>query len=345
MLAAVLYGPDRLEVTDYPNPSIGEEEILVKVKAAAICGTDLRIITGKKTRGVRYPSVIGHEFSGEIVAAGKKVTQFQPGEGVAIAPIIPCRNCFYCRTGLENVCANRQAIGYEFDGGFAEYVRIPAIALASGNIFHLPLKVSFEEAALLEPLSCCLNGQRKVGVGAGDTVLIIGSGPIGLMHLMLAKAKGARKIVVSELSVSRRRLALEAGADIVIDPRVEALTEVARRETEMGFDVAIMAVGVPGLVNDTLKAVRKGGRVSLFAGFPEGETSIIEANTIHYNEIIVTGASASTRQDFIQAMLLIDSGKINLKQLISHRFALKDITQALEVARSAEGLKVIIEPY
>ncbi|GFN22676.1 zinc-dependent dehydrogenase [Thermanaeromonas sp. C210] len=344
MLAAVLYGPGHLEVTDYPEPVIGDEEILVKVGTAAICGTDLRIIAGKKTRGVRYPSVIGHEFAGEVAAVGAGVKDFKPGQGVAVAPIIPCRNCLYCRTGLENVCANRQALGYEFDGGFAEYVRIPAVALASGNVFHLPPGVSPEEAALLEPLSCCLNGQRKVGVGAGDAVLIMGSGPIGLMHLMLARAKGAGKIVVSELSARRRRLALEAGADVVVDPAEMSLAEVARRETDMGFDVAIMAVGVPGQVNDVFKAVRKGGRVSLFAGFPEGETSVIDANTIHYNEILVTGASASTRQDFIQAMHLVKAGRIDLKQLISHRFALKDIAQALEVARSGEGLKVIIEP-
>jgi len=343
MLAAVLYGPGKLEVASYPDPEIAQGEILVKVKAASICGTDLRIIAGKKTRGVRYPSIIGHEFSGVVAAVGNEVENFKPGDRVAIAPIIPCRNCFYCLSGLENICINRKAIGYEFDGGFAEYVRIPAIALASGNVFQIDSKVSFKEAALLEQLSCCLNGQRKIGVGLGDTVLVIGAGPIGLMHVMLAKAKGARKVAVSEPNEKRRLLALELGADLVIDPRTETLNDVSCRETDMGFDIAIMAIGIPTIVNDVLKVVRKGGKVSLFAGFAEGQTSIIDSNIIHYNEIVVTGASASTRQDFTQAMLLSDSYKINLKQLISHSFTLDKMTEALEVARSAEGLKTIIE--
>lgn len=343
MLAAVLYGPGKLEVTNYPDPEIGQGEILVKVKAASICGTDLRIIAGKKTRGVRYPSIIGHEFSGVVAVVGKEVKDYKLGDRVAIAPIIPCRNCFYCLSGLENICINRKAIGYEFDGGFAEYVLIPAIALASGNVFQFNSKISFKEAALLEQLSCCLNGQRKVGVGLGDTVLVIGAGPIGLMHVMLAKVKGARKIVVSEPNEKRRLLALELGADIVIDPRTETLNEVSRRETEMGFDVAIMAIGISTIVNDVLKVVRKGGKISLFAGFPEGETSIIDSNIIHYNEIVVTGASASTRQDFIQSMSLLDSDKIRLKHLISHSFILKNMTDALEAARLAEGLKIVIE--
>jgi len=343
MLAAVLYGPGQLEVTNYHDPEISDGDILVKVQVASVCGTDLRIISGKKTRGVRYPSVIGHEFSGIVASVGKEVKNFKPGNRVAIAPIIPCRNCFYCRTGFENVCVNRKAIGYEFDGGFAEYVLIPEISLACGNVYHIDSGINFKEAALLEQLSCCLNGQRKVGVALGDTVLIIGAGPIGLMHVMLAKASGASKIVVSELNENRRLQALELGADKVIDPTAETLSEVSHRETEMGFDVAILAIGISTIVNDILKVLRKGGRISLFAGFPEGETSTIDSNIIHYNEIFVTGASASTRQDFVQAMLMLNSNKINLNKLISHSFTLKNMISALEVARSAEGLKTIIE--
>lgn len=344
MLAAILYGPNRLELTEIERPAIGDDEILARVLAAAICGTDFRIVSGKKTRGIHYPSIIGHELSGEVVEVGKKVLEFKPGDRIGIAPIVPCRKCLYCRIGLENVCANRQAIGYEFDGGFAEYVRIPAVALESGNVVHLPDSIDFEEAAILEPFACCINGQKKANVSAGDTVLVIGAGPIGLMHLMLAKARGARKVVSSELFEGRRRLAAKLGADRVVDPAVESLIDVAKKETEMGFDVAIMAVGVKDLVSDVLKTVRKGGRVSLFAGFPEGDTSVIDPNVIHYNEIIVTGASSSTRQNFIEAMQMVEYGMVNLKQLISHRFSLREINKAFDVAKSAEGVKILIEP-
>ena len=195
MKAAVLRGPNDLALTTIATPQAGAGDLVLRVRAATVCGTDLRILTGKKTKGVRFPSVIGHEFAGVVVEAGADVVGWRVGDRVCVDPVVPCRACAYCKSGRENVCLNRQAIGYEFDGAFAEYVRVPAIALQSGNVFRVPDGMDFEAAALAEPLACCLNGFRNADVRLGDTVLVLGAGPIGLMHAALAKSAGVRQVL------------------------------------------------------------------------------------------------------------------------------------------------------
>ena len=177
MKAAVLRAPKVLEVGDIATPEARPGELILAIRASTVCGTDLRILTGKKTKGVRFPSIIGHEFAGVVVQTGDGVKGFATGDRVCMDPVIPCRACSYCKAGLENVCLNRQAMGYEFDGGFAEYVRVPAIALESGNVFKMPDGMSFEAAALSEPLACCINGQKNAPFGAisshfGDQVTV-----------------------------------------------------------------------------------------------------------------------------------------------------------------------------
>lgn len=343
MKAAVLYAANKLEVAQLDKPKAGPGDLVIRVKASAICGTDGRIVTGKKTKGVRYPSVIGHEFSGEVVEVGEGVSQFSCGDAVAVDPVIPCCSCAYCRSGKENVCQNRQAIGYEFDGAFAEYLRIPAIALKTGNVFSIPKGVSFEAAALAEPLACCINGQKNVKIELGDTVVILGAGPIGLMHIQLARLSGAKTIIVSELNDKRRQAALDCGADLVIDSSKDDLNENVKELTEgLGADVVIMAIGVPSLVNPALSLVRKGGRVNLFAGFSAGDMSNIDVNLIHYNELIITGASALSRQGYQVALDLISTGQINVEKLITHRFSLDDIQAAFACAQQGVAIKILV---
>lgn len=343
MKAALLKAPGELVVTDVPDPEAGRGDLVIRVGAAAICGTDIRIMSGRKKKGVRFPSVIGHEFAGEVIAVGEGVQNFRLGDRVAADPVIPCRGCAYCRTGRENVCLNRQAIGYEFDGAFAEYLRIPAVALEAGNVVHLDAAMSFASGALAEPLACCLNGQKNAGVHLGDTVVVLGSGPIGLMHMMLAKAAGAGLVAVSEPNAARRECAKTLGADLVIDPSAEDPGEVIRARTDgLGADVAILAIGVPKLASDALGYVRKGGRVNLFAGFSVGDTGVIDVNLIHYNEVFISGASALSRHGYETAMKMIGSGAVDVEPLVSHRFALRDIKEAVRVAESGEGIKILV---
>ncbi|MDK2800847.1 MAG: L-iditol 2-dehydrogenase [Clostridiales bacterium] len=343
--AVVLFKANDFQTVEVEKPEISHSEILVKIKASAICGTDLRILEGKKTKDVRYPSTIGHEMAGIIEEIGENVKGYAVGDRVSIAPVIPCHSCHYCLSGRENACQNRVAIGYQFDGGFAEYVKIPGIAIKYGHVVKLPDHVSFEEGALAEPLSCCINGIRKAGITLNDTVLIVGAGPIGLMHLQLAKSAGASKIIVSEPIKNRRKMAEKFGADMVVDPTAASLKDVVMEQTNgLGVDKIIMAIGVPSIVNDTLKLARKGGIVNLFAGFAGTGECTIEANIIHYNEINVNGTTAFTRLDYLTAVSLIASGKVNVKELISHEYSIDDFRRAYETCKAGEGIKVLIKP-
>ncbi len=343
MKAAVLRAPDDVVLQDVATPSAGPGELILKVKAATVCGTDIRILRGRKTKGVRFPSVLGHEFAGEVVEVGAGISQFSCGDAVSVNPVMPCRKCAYCKTGRENVCLNRQAIGYEFDGAYAEYLKVPALALESGNAVHIPQGMPYEAAALAEPLACCINGLRNVGVELGDVVVILGAGPIGLMHAALARRAGARLVIMSEPNEMRRQAALEHGVDIACNPVKEDLAQVIRNATDgLGADVVILAIGVPALANEALKFVRKGGRVNLFAGFSAGDMATFDVNLVHYNEIIVTGASALRRQDYETALKLLAGGLIDANSLVTHRFELADAVEALKEAESGRALKVAI---
>lgn len=343
MKAAILQGPNILALTDMATPEAAPGELILRVRAATVCGTDLRILTGRKTKGVRFPSVIGHEFAGEVVQTGEGVSLFKVGDRVCMDPVIPCLSCAYCKNGHENVCQNRQAMGYEFDGAFAEFIRIPAIALKAGNVFKMPEGMTFEAAALAEPLACCINGQRNAGVKLGDSVVILGAGPIGLMHAALARLAGARQVIVSEPNALRRQAASERGVDHVCDPSAESLNDFVNARTDgLGADVVILAIGVPQLANEALNIVRKGGRVNLFAGFSAGDTSNIDVNLIHYNELIVTGASALSRRDYELAMNMLSTGQIDANALITHRYSVADSLAAFDEAGSGRALKVAI---
>lgn len=342
MKAAVLKAVDEISYEAVADPVLERGDLLLRVRAATVCGTDIRILRGRKTAGIRYPSVIGHEFAGEVVDTGGH-TQFNVGQAVGVCPAFACGQCDACQSGAENLCRSLVAMGYEIDGAFAEYVRIPASGVASGNVFALPEGLSFEKASLAEPLACVINGQEQAGVGLGDIVLILGAGPIGLLHVKLARLAGARQIIVSQTSASRRQAALDAGADLVINPRDENVVERVKALTGgRGTDVAITAIGKPELVNDAIRAVRPRGRVNLFAGFSKGVSADLDVNAIHYNELTVTGAFGLTRLQFAKALQMIASGQIEVASLLTHRYPLPDISQALATAEQGSAMKVVI---
>jgi len=346
MKAAVFFAAGDMKVGELDLPQISDQELLVQVKACAVCGTDIRVFEGKKTQGISPPAVIGHEIAGVVQERGKGAEGYEVGDRVAIIPVIPCLTCYYCLNGMENICANRTAFGYEYGGGFQEYMRVPEAAVKAGNVVRIGDSISFAEASLIEPFSCCLNGNRRSAIRPGSVALVVGAGPIGLMHIQLARMSGARKILVSELIPERRDLALRIGADRVFDPRTSNLVQVALEETAgLGVDSAIMAIGVPQLVNDLLKATRKGGTVNLFAGFTGTGDAQIEVNILHYHEVYLTGTASASRSHFKDALSLVMARRIDLSPLISHRFPLAEIDRAFEVTRKGEGIKVIVEPF
>jgi L-iditol 2-dehydrogenase len=340
--AAVLEGVDQIRYMPVVGPELQPGDMLLRVRAATICGTDVRILRGRKTAGVRYPSILGHEFAGEVVETGGH-PQFAKGDAVCVCPAFACGRCGSCMSGAENLCRNLIAMGYEIDGAFADYVRIPAHGVAAGNVMPMPSGASFETAALAEPLACVLNGQQRVGVKLGDSVVVLGAGPIGLLHVKLARLSGARTIMVSGHNPMRRAAALKAGADVVIDPEAEDLLERVRAHTDgLGADVAIVAIGVPALANDAIRIVRHRGRVSLFAGFSKDVRPELDVNALHYNELMVTGAFGLTRLQFERSLAMIATGRIEVESLLTHRFSLPDIAAALATAEQGSALKVVI---
>ena len=345
MIAAVFNGPGEMEVKEIETPEIGPDEVLVEVGANTVCGTDVRILRGEKTTGIYPPSILGHEFAGRVAAVGERVEGYEVGAPVAMSPIIPCRRCFYCKHDMENVCANWKAMGYEIDGGLSQYVGIPADAVEAGCLFTAREDLPPEHLALTEPLSCCVNGQRRSRVYLDDTVLVMGAGPIGLFHLQLALLAGAGTVIVSEPSVSRQDFAKDLGAHVTVDPTTEDLSEVVAENTDgLGVDIVIICIGLPQLVNDAFELARKGGRINIFAGLADEGWAEVAANLIHYDELEVTGVTGARRSDYEVALRLIESGRVKVDGMVTHRFPLKDTVEAIDTAAGGEGIKVAVMP-
>jgi len=343
MRALIFEGPNRLSLREIPRPEPGDGEVLIRVHVAAICGSDVRIMSGRKTRDVRMGYPIGHECAGTIAAIGKGVEGYEPGERVAVCVVVSCGECDYCKADKENLCDSRITLGYHTDGAFAEYMLIPAHAVRRGNLFKLPADVPMDVAPLLEPMACCINGQYEMALGEQDrgkdlpteSLVIFGAGPIGLLHLMLAKAKGLDAITVVEPIQYRREMADQLGADIICPP--EAFDEAEN------YDAAILAVGKPELINLAQKVVKRSGKVSLFAGFDAGASVTIDPNLIHYKQLHISGAPESRRGDFAEALSLVTRAKVDPSPLIAHRFSLDQYRKAFQMAADRSALKVIFE--
>jgi len=343
MLAAVFLRPGQMEVMEVDTPEIGPDEVLVKVGANTICGTDVRIFRGEKTKGIPLPTILGHEMAGYVHKVGQHVRGYEVGAAVAMAPVIACHHCFYCQNGMENVCPNQKIVGYDVNGGLSEYVRIPAEAVAAGNLFVAQKDLPSEYLALAEPLACCVNGHHRSRIHLNSTVLIMGSGPIGLFHLQLALLAGARAVIVSEPSAPRRAVASTFGAHITVDPTTEDLSSVVSEVTGgLGMDAVIICIGIPRLVNDALNMARQGGRVNIFAGLAAKGWAEIESNLIHYKELEVTGSANSRRADYQTALQLIESGRIKVEAMVTDRFPLRSACAALDKAASGEGIKIAV---
>jgi len=334
--ALLFEGPGKLALRTVPDPQAGPGQIVVRVEATTICGTDVRIVDGLKKRDVRLGHPIGHEFAGVVEEVGPDVRGFSVGDPVAVHPVVTCGACAFCRGGQENLCLERITLGYQVDGSFAEKILLPARAVARGNVFARPEHIRAEQACLLEPIAACLQGQQAMGLQAGGAVVIFGAGPIGLFHLMLAAERGCRPICVVEPRQARRRMALALGADEACGPD--------EFNPDDRFDGVILAVGRAELIPIALRAARPGGRISLFAGFGPDAAARIDPNAIHYKQLIVAGATESRRSDFAKAMELMASGRVRVDPIITHRFPLEEYAAAFETARSGAGLKVAMLP-
>jgi len=347
MLAAVYYGPDDLRVEQYPRPVTGSGDALVKVIQSGICATDLRILHGEHRKfppgTIRIP---GHEVVGEIVELGELVKGSQVGQLVFIAPNFGCGYCRQCITGNNNRCANYGALGITIDGSFAEFMRVPQAAIRQGNLIPLETHIDPASAALIEPFACVYRGQEALKIRPGENVVIMGAGPIGVMHLLLAKLRGAGKVIVSEPIPERARIARDTGASLVVNPAAEDLATIIRHETKgEGADVVIVAVPSHQAQKESIGLAAIGGRINFFGGLPKDNHVIqLNSNLVHYNELVLSGTTACSSSDCRQAAEFVNAGLIDLSRLVSAHYPLKDAHQALQLAESGKALKVIIEP-
>ncbi|MQY58873.1 MAG: alcohol dehydrogenase catalytic domain-containing protein [Clostridia bacterium] len=346
MKAAVLKGIENLEMEDISRPTPSPQEILIKVKACSICGTDIRVYHhGHKH--MRFPRITGHELSGEIVEIGKRVEGHKLGEKVAIAPAIPCGRCHYCRRGMQSMCINLTAIGYHYDGGFAEFMVVPEDAVRNGCVNTIPSELSFEEAALAEPLACAINGQQLSQIDLGNTVVVVGAGPLGCIHLQLAKAKGASRTILVELSRERIDFAKKfAFPDIVINPSSENAIQRIKEETEgRGADRIIVSCPSGKAQEESLSMVAPRGIINFFGGLPLDNPFIkLNSNLIHYGEFYVVGTHGSAPYHNELALSLISQEKVRIKELVTHRLPLERLEEGLALAESKKGMKVLINP-
>ena len=271
MKALRLYGPKDMKVDEVPVPEINVNELLIKIESTTICGSDFRnVAAGGSGHSMHLPRTMGHELAGKIVEVGETwKDEYKVGEYIVVGCVLPCGKCEMCLEGHENECLDKQALAYNYDGGFAEYMAVPERSIRSGNILKVPAD-KITELALSEPLSCAINGQECAEIKLGDTVLIVGCGPLGLFHIQLARLNGAKLVIASDFDDNRLEIAKNIGADVVFNPSKEDTAKKVQELTDgKGVNAVIVAVPVPSVVSDALNYVSKRGRINVFGGMPK----------------------------------------------------------------------------
>lgn len=344
MKAIRLYGKQDLRLEEVPVPVISDDEILIKVKSAALCGTDIRMYkNGAAGINQEHPRIIGHEVSGIIEEAGKNVKGYHKGMRIAAAPNMGCGTCDSCVSGNTHLCADYRALGINLDGGFAEYMKIPQSAILQGNLKELEEHLSFEEAAIVEPLSCVYNGQEQIRIRPGDKVLIIGSGPIGIMHGMLAKMQGAAAVIMNDLSAERLEYCKKVEPFFHTMDNADLTGNIMYLTKNKGVDVCIVACPSPDAQTQAVELVGLFGRVLLFGGLPKDRELVpMNSNLIHYKQISIHGSTRASLSQYRKVLDFAASGIMDLKKLITNTYSVHQYQEAFAAASRAEGLKHII---
>jgi L-iditol 2-dehydrogenase len=338
LLANILVEPGRIELREVKTPRPSGGEILVRIKTALTCGTDLKAFR----RGhpvIPMPGVLGHEFSGIVAVTGKGVKRFREGDAIMAVHSAPCLECRYCRKDLYNLC--EKIMHTKILGAFAEYILLPS-HIVRQNVFHKPEGLPFEEAALLEPLSCVVHGLESVSLKKDEHALVIGAGPIGLLHLLLLKDKGL-KVSVADKHDKKLKIARELGADSVSKAHgINTLKKSA--DNGIGFDYVFECTGVPEVWEASVDYIRRGGTVILFGGCKSETTVTYDAGKLHYDEITLKGVFHYTPSDVKKAYTLLCGGKLALSRLITGRYPLRQTQKAFDRLSKGVGIKYAIIP-
>ena len=346
MKAAVLEDLNNLVLKEVRDPEIDDDSALLRVESVSICGSDVRILHHGNPR-VKPPTIIGHENAGVIVKVGKNVTRVKEGDRVSIGADVPCGQCHWCRNGLGNNCAINYAIGYQIPGAFAQYMKLPQLVLEEGPVTPFSENLSFDEAALAEPLACAINGLELVNMSLGKSVVIIGLGPIGCMMIDLARVMGATKVIGVQRSKLRMEIAKYYEADVYIASEEEDVIERCREETGgEGPDIVITTCASVDAHEQAVEMVAHRGYVNLFGGLPKTMRPMtLLSNTIHYKECFLTGSHGCVPRHHELATQLLEKGLVRVKRLITHHFPLNEIHHAFEAMESRKGMKIMMHPH
>jgi L-iditol 2-dehydrogenase len=340
------HAPGDVRIEEAPEPTAGPGEVKIRIRNCSTCGTDVKIFKFGHHHIVP-PRVMGHEIAGEVVQVGDGVTGWRIGDRVQVIAAIPCGRCRDCLAGRMTVCPNQVSMGYHFDGGFAEYTVVPARVLAVDGLNRIPDGVSFESASVAEPLACVLNGQTLAGVGPGDDVVVIGSGPIGCLHVRLARARGAARVFLADLSQARLDMAaaLVRPDAAICSAAVDPVDAVAKLTDGRGADVVITAAASAEAQRQAVVMAARQGRVSFFGGLPQDHPdTTVDANLVHYRELTIVGANGSSPAHNTRALQLIATGQVEIGDLITRRLPLDGLLDGLNAVRQGAVIKVTIEP-
>jgi L-iditol 2-dehydrogenase len=348
MKAAVVEALGVITVKDVPDPKLVAGSLRIRVEACAVCGSDIRIFRKGDPRAT-LPRIIGHEIAGVVEELGEGTSGFSIGDRVTVAPGHGCGVCRWCRAGMGNVCVDpRPSVGYASSGGFAQYIVPPVNVVANGFVNRIPEGVSFEHASMAELLACCINGQERAAVGTGDTVLVMGAGPAGCMHVELARARGAAKVLLTQRSAARLDMARDRfHPDAVFTGEGPAIAEWVMAETGgFGADVVIVAAPSARAQEAAMSLCAPRGRISFFGGLPKDDRHIeIDANVIHYREISLTGASSSLGRQNREALDFISRGLVHADRYITHRFPLGRAAEAFAAVEARQAIKAVVLPW
>jgi len=340
MRAAVYYNNDDIRIEDVPVPTIGPGELLIRIEASGICGSDVMAWYRVK----RAPLILGHEIAGEVVEVGEGVDRYRKGDRVVAAHHVPCNTCRYCLAGNHTVCDTLRSTNFD-PGGFAEFVRLPAINVDRG-VYPIPETVSYEEATFTEPLACVFRAQRIAGLQPGQTVLVIGSGISGLLHIQLACATGAGQVIATDVSENRLEAAKAFGATAVVHAGKDLPAEIRQANNGWLADKVFVCTGAESANLQALDSVERGGTVMFFAPTDPGVTLPISVNELFFrNDITLATSYAGSPADHVLAMELIRAKRMNVREMITHRLSLAETSKGFQlVAQAQDSIKAIIEP-
>ncbi|WP_326558439.1 zinc-dependent dehydrogenase [Micromonospora sp. NBC_01796] len=340
------HAPGDVRIEDVPEPTPGPGDVKIRVRNCSTCGTDVKI-SKFGHHHIHPPRVMGHEIAGEVVETGADVTGWAPGDRVQVIAAIPCGQCAECRRGRMTVCPNQESMGYHYEGGFAQYLVVPAKVLAVDGLNRIPDGVDFAEASVAEPLACVLNGQELARVGTGDDVVVIGSGPIGCLHVRLARARGAARVFLVDLNRARLDLAADLVAPdaAICGAEVDPVDEILKLTDGRGADVIITAAASGAAQEQAIQMAARQGRISFFGGLPKDNPIIAcDSNLVHYRELTIVGANGSSPAHNAEALRLIATGAVPVADLITHRLPLDRAIDAFGIVARGEAIKVTIEP-